>query len=63
LSTFRQLGAVFGVAVVAAVFAGAGGYASAQAFNDGSVAAVGAAGALTFAGVLAGLLLPRPGGR
>jgi hypothetical protein len=35
LSTLRQLGGVFGVAVVAAVFTGTGSYAPAQAFSDG----------------------------
>ena len=34
-SMMRELGGVFGIAVVVAVFAGAGGYASAQAFTDG----------------------------
>jgi EmrB/QacA subfamily drug resistance transporter len=55
----RELGGVFGIAIAVAVFAGAGGYASAQAFTDGFVAAMAAAGALSFAGALAGLALPR----
>jgi EmrB/QacA subfamily drug resistance transporter len=58
LSTLRQLGGAFGVAVLAAAFAGAGGYASPQAFSDGFVAAAGAAAALALAGALAGLALP-----
>lgn len=58
LSTLRQLGGVFGVAVVAAVFAGAGGYASGQAFSDGFSPAIGAAGALALVGAFAGLALP-----
>jgi hypothetical protein len=55
LSTMRQLGGVFGVAIVAAVFAAAGGYGS---FDDGFVAAIGACAGLSLAGVLAGLALP-----
>jgi EmrB/QacA subfamily drug resistance transporter len=58
LSTMRQLGGVFGIAVLAAVFAGAGSYDSAQAFSDGFVAAIAASGALALAGALAGLALP-----
>jgi EmrB/QacA subfamily drug resistance transporter len=58
LSTLRQLGGVFGVAVVAAVFAGAGGYASPQAFSDGFSPAIGAAGTLALVGAFAGLALP-----
>jgi hypothetical protein len=34
-STMRQLGGAFGVAIPAAVFAAAGGYASAAAFSRG----------------------------
>jgi len=58
LSTVRQLGGVFGVAILAAVFAGPGGYASAQAFSDGFVPAIGASGGLALAGAFAGLALP-----
>jgi EmrB/QacA subfamily drug resistance transporter len=58
LTTVRQLGGVFGVAVLAAVFAAAGGYGSPQAFSDGFTAATGAAAALALAGALAGLALP-----
>jgi EmrB/QacA subfamily drug resistance transporter len=60
----RELGGVFGIAIAVAVFTGAGGYASAQAFTDGFVAAIAVAGALSFAGALAGLALPgRPHAR
>jgi EmrB/QacA subfamily drug resistance transporter len=58
LSTMRQLGGVFGIAVLAAVFAGAGSYASPQAFSDGFVAAMGASGGLALAGAFACLALP-----
>jgi hypothetical protein len=58
-STMRQLGGAFGVAVLVAVFTGAGGYSSAQAFSDGFVAASGAGAGLSLMGVLAGMALPR----
>jgi EmrB/QacA subfamily drug resistance transporter len=57
-STTRQLGGAFGVAVVVAVFAGAGSYSSAQAFSDGFVAATGACAALSLAGAAVGAALP-----
>jgi MFS family permease len=54
----RELGGVFGIAVVVAVFGGAGGYASAQAFVDGFAPAVGVSGAIALAGAACGLMLP-----
>jgi EmrB/QacA subfamily drug resistance transporter len=57
-SMLRQLGGVFGIAVAVAVFAGAGGYASAQAFTDGFVPAIGVSAGLSVAGALSGLALP-----
>ena len=57
-STMRQLGAAFGVAILAAVFATAGGYASPAAFSDGFVPATTVAAALALAGALAALALP-----
>ena len=39
-NTIREVGGVFGVAVLASVFAAVGGYASPQAFVDGMTAAV-----------------------
>ena len=39
-SMMRELGGVFGIALVVAVFAGAGSYASAQAFIDGFAPAI-----------------------
>ena len=59
LSTLRQLGSAFGVAIAAAVFAGAGGYGSAASFNDGFVAAMAACGGLSMLGAIAGLALPQ----
>ncbi|MGP8001363.1 MAG: DHA2 family efflux MFS transporter permease subunit [Streptosporangiaceae bacterium] len=61
-SMMRQLGGAFGVAILAAVFATAGGYTSAAAFSNGFAPAVAAAAGLALAGALAGLgLPPRPG--
>ena len=61
-SMMRQLGSAFGVAILAAVFASAGGYTSAATFSAGFAPAVAAAAGLALAGVLAGLALPgRPG--
>ena len=54
----RELGGVFGLALLVAVFAGAGSYASAEAFSRGFVAALGVAAALSLAGAVAGLGLP-----
>jgi hypothetical protein len=57
-SMMRELGGVFGIAVAVAVFAGAGGYASAQAFTDGFAPAMFVAAGLALAGAAAGLALP-----
>jgi hypothetical protein len=57
-SMMRELGGVFGVAVVVAVFAGAGSYASPQAFTDGFEPAILVAAGLALVGALAGLALP-----
>jgi EmrB/QacA subfamily drug resistance transporter len=57
-SMMRELGGVFGIAVVVAVFAGTGSYASANAFTDGFGPAIGVAAVLGLAGAAAGLALP-----
>jgi EmrB/QacA subfamily drug resistance transporter len=57
-SMMRELGGVFGIAVVVAVFAATGGYASAQAFTDGFGPAVGVSAGLAFAGALVALAMP-----
>ena len=49
-SVMRELGGVFGIAIAVAAFAGAGSYASAQAFTDGFVPAAGVAAGLALAG-------------
>jgi EmrB/QacA subfamily drug resistance transporter len=59
LSTMRQLGGVFGVAVLAAVFAGRGSYVSPSAFTAGFVVAMVACGVLALLGALAGRGLRR----
>jgi EmrB/QacA subfamily drug resistance transporter len=48
----RFLGGAFAIAVVAAVFAGAGGYGSAQAFSDGFAAALAVCAGLSLVGAL-----------
>jgi hypothetical protein len=58
-SMMRELGGVFGIAIAAAVFAGAGGYASAQAFADGFAPAIGVSAGFSLLGALAATLLPR----
>jgi EmrB/QacA subfamily drug resistance transporter len=58
-STLRQLGGAFGVAALVAVFSADGSYASAGAFSDGFAPAMGVAAALSLAGAVAGLALPR----
>jgi EmrB/QacA subfamily drug resistance transporter len=57
-SMMRELGGVFGIAVTVAVFAGAGSYASTQAFTDGFAPAIGVGAALSVAGAVAALALP-----
>jgi EmrB/QacA subfamily drug resistance transporter len=60
-SVMRELGGVFGIAVGVAVFAGAGSYASPQAFTDGFAPAVAVAAGLAVVGALAGSFLPSHG--
>jgi EmrB/QacA subfamily drug resistance transporter len=54
----RQLGGVFGIAILVAVFTGAGGYASPQAFSDGFAPALGVTAGLALVGALSALGLP-----
>jgi MFS family permease len=58
----RQLGGVFGVAIGAAVFSGAGGYASASAFGDGFTPALAMAAAFSLLGAVCAIGLPRLAG-
>jgi hypothetical protein len=56
-STARQLGTAFGLAIVVAVFAGAGSYATPASFSAGFGPAIGVSAALSLAGAIAGLAL------
>jgi EmrB/QacA subfamily drug resistance transporter len=57
-SMLRELGGVFGIALLVAVFAAAGSYASADAFSDGFAPAIGVAAALSLLGAIASLGVP-----
>jgi EmrB/QacA subfamily drug resistance transporter len=54
----REIGGVFGVAVLASVFASRGGYTSPQAFVDGTVPALWVGVAVVAVGAVAALFLP-----
>jgi EmrB/QacA subfamily drug resistance transporter len=55
----RYLGGVFGIAILAAVFARTGNFHSAQAFSEGFAVAIGASAGLSVVAAIAGLWLPR----
>ncbi|HEY8103268.1 MAG TPA: DHA2 family efflux MFS transporter permease subunit [Gaiellaceae bacterium] len=57
-NAIREVGGVFGVAVLASIFARVGGYESAEVFNDGLVAATWVGAAVVGAGALIALLVP-----
>ena len=57
-NTIREVGGVFGVAILASVFSATGGYASPQAFVDGLVPAVWVGAAVVGVGALVALALP-----
>ena len=59
-NALRELGGVFGVAVLASIFAGVGGYGSTRTFSDGLNAAVWVGAAVVALGALAALTIPRP---
>jgi MFS family permease len=54
----RQLGGVFGLAFAAAIFTGAGGYASPTEFANGFVPAIAVAGGFSLAGALVATAIP-----
>jgi EmrB/QacA subfamily drug resistance transporter len=58
VSTTRQLGGVFGLALAVAVFAGAGSYASAPEFSNGFASALALSAGLSLAAAVAGLGVP-----
>jgi hypothetical protein len=57
-NAIRELGGVFGVAVLAAVFARFGGYESAQAFTDGMNPALIIGGIVVAFGAIAAFAIP-----
>jgi EmrB/QacA subfamily drug resistance transporter len=57
-STLRQLGGAFGVAVLGAVFAVTGGFATAQTFGDGYVAVLAVSAVLSGGALAAALAVP-----
>jgi MFS family permease len=59
LNSIRELGGVFGVAVLAAIFAHYGGYTTAQTFSNGMNAAVYVGAAFVGLGALAALGIKR----
>ena len=58
-NAIRELGGVFGVAVLAAVFSNSGSYASAQTFVDGLIPAVWLGAIVVGIGALLALGIPR----
>lgn len=57
-NAIRELGGVFGVAVLATVFTSAGGYGSPAEFTDGVTAALPVAAAVLLVGAVAALFVP-----
>ncbi len=57
-NTIRELGGVMGIAVLATVFSGAGGYASPQDYVDGMTAALPIGAGILAVGAIAALLVP-----
>jgi hypothetical protein len=58
-NAIRELGGVFGVAVLASVFAHSGGYSSGQAFVDGLQPAILVGAAVVALGAVAAFAIPR----
>ena len=59
-NAIREIGGVFGVAILASVFSAAGGYTSPQAFVNGLVPAVWLGAAVLGIGTLVALAIPAP---
>jgi predicted MFS family arabinose efflux permease len=57
-NTLRSFGAVFGIAIAVAAFAGTGGFGSPQAFSSGFARAIDVSAALSLLGAIAGLWQP-----
>ena len=62
-NSIRELGGVFGVAVLASVWSHYGSYSSGQSFVDGMVPAVWIGAAVVAAGAVAAFLIPARGRR
>ncbi len=58
-NAIRELGGVFGVAVLASIFTSNGGYATPQTFVDGLTPAIYVGAAVVALGALAALMIPR----
>jgi EmrB/QacA subfamily drug resistance transporter len=58
ITMLRIFGGVFGIALLSAVFAGSGGYASAREFTDGFTSAIDVAAALALIGAAVALGMP-----
>jgi hypothetical protein len=58
-NAIREVGGVFGVAVLASIFTRYGGYSSPETFTDGLVVATWVGAAVVGAGSLVALLIPR----
>ena len=58
-NAIREVGGVFGIAVLASVFAATGSYASPEAFNDGLKSAATVGAAVLALGAVAALFVPR----
>jgi EmrB/QacA subfamily drug resistance transporter len=58
-NAIREVGGVLGVAVLASIFARAGGYETPAAFNDGQVPALWVGAAVVAVGAVLALLIPR----
>ncbi len=57
-NTLRQLGGVFGIAILAATFAANGGYSSPAVFNHGLAPALGVSAGMSLVGAMIGLATP-----
>ena len=62
-NSIRELGGVFGVAVLASVWSHYGSYASGQTFVDGMVPAVWIGAAVVASGAVASFLIPKRAAR
>lgn len=60
-SMVREVGGVFGIAILVAVFAGFGGYATPHTFAIGFTAAIAVCAGIAFVGALLSLVVPKPG--